>query len=152
MKLTASIFAAMTFGSCVSAGDCIAQAGPGGAATSGLCAFSSGAYAGKTLDYTGLAALPVGSSCQDGQGGNGVIVSTPVGPKLSGFSTICKFTVGPRAGTTLDYAPMKAIPVGTGCQDGGPSSGVVIADDGTPHPKATGAVPPAAPAPAAPKP
>jgi hypothetical protein len=43
------------------------------------------------------------------------------------MSTICRFTAGPRAGSTQDYAPMAPIPVGSPCHDGQGSTGVVVA-------------------------
>ena len=43
------------------------------------------------------------------------------------LSTICKFTKGPKAGQFKDYAPMTPIAVGSSCQDGAKSSGIVIA-------------------------
>ena len=42
-------------------------------------------------------------------------------------STLCRFTQGRRAGQTQDYAPMAPIPVGSNCQDGQGSTGVVVA-------------------------
>jgi hypothetical protein len=41
-------------------------------------------------------------------------------------STLCRFTDGPRQGQVQDYAPMDPIPVGSNCQDGRGSSGVVV--------------------------
>lgn len=94
---------------------------------------SSGPYSGKTLDYTGLPPLTIGSLCQDGLGGNGTIVTTATTPILRAFSTLCTFTVGRRAGTTVDYAQKPPIPLGTRCRDEGESSGFVIAKEG-PYP------------------
>jgi hypothetical protein len=48
-------------------------------------------------------------------------------PASAQLSTICKFTQGPRAGTTHDYAPRPPIPVGAPCNDGTSSVGVVVA-------------------------
>ncbi|MCE9521953.1 MAG: hypothetical protein K8S25_05910 [Alphaproteobacteria bacterium] len=42
-------------------------------------------------------------------------------------STLCRFTSGPRAGQTQDYAPMAPIPVGSNCQDARGSFGTVVA-------------------------
>lgn len=67
--------------------------------------------------------------------GIGPIIVTPVGPVSgggSGTSTICSFTNGPAAGTTHDYAPMPGLPVGSACEDGRGSTGVIIARAGTP--------------------
>lgn len=58
-----------------------------------------------------------------------VLWSTTATPVLAqgGVSTLCRFTAGPRAGQVQDYAPMAPIPVGSPCQDGISSYGVVIA-------------------------
>src|SRR5437016_8482074 len=49
-----------------------------------------------------------------------------------GFSTVCYFSSGPRAGTNFDYARMglRPLPVGSFCQDGAGSTGVVVASTG----------------------
>jgi hypothetical protein len=41
-------------------------------------------------------------------------------------STLCKFEKGPRAGTIQDYASLAPLTVGSPCQDGAGSSGVII--------------------------
>ena len=53
------------------------------------------------------------------------------------ISTICHFNRGPRSGTKLDYAQMgyRPLPVGSFCQDGAGSTGIIVA-------YATPAVPP----------
>src|SRR5437763_15760094 len=53
------------------------------------------------------------------------------------ISTICHFNRGPRSGTKLDYAQMgyRPLPVGSFCQDGAGSTGIILA-------YATPAVPP----------
>jgi hypothetical protein len=107
-----------------------------------LCKFTNGPRAGQTQDYAPMAPLPVGAPCHDDQQSTGFVVSasTPLGgrPNLSpspspsplkspgGLSTICKFTAGPRAGTTQDYAPRDPAPVGSLCYDGQGSTGFVI--------------------------
>jgi hypothetical protein len=40
-----------------------------------LCHFTSGRRAGQTQDYAPMAPIPVGSSCQDGQGSSGTVVA-----------------------------------------------------------------------------
>jgi hypothetical protein len=43
-----------------------------------------------------------------------------------GMSTVCRFTAGPRAGTSFDYrATWQPLAVGTPCLDGIGSTGVV---------------------------
>ncbi len=53
-------------------------------------------------------------------------------------STLCRFTAGPRAGETRDYAPMDPLPVGTPCQDGAGSTGYVVAQSSSAPPPAPG--------------
>src|SRR5256714_6437962 len=45
------------------------------------------------------------------------------------ISTICHFNRGPRSGTKLDYAQMgyRPLPVGSFCQDGAGSTGIIVA-------------------------
>jgi hypothetical protein len=50
----------------------------------------------------------------------------------SGTSTVCSFNNGPAAGATHDYAPMAGLPIGSPCQDGRGSTGVIIAKVGPP--------------------
>lgn len=121
------------------------------AETSTLCQFTSGSRAGEIQDYAPMDPIPVGSSCQDGSGSNGVVVAQPltqspivtpqlrpasplrvqrapqIVPPAIAESTLCRFTSGPRDGDTQDYAPMAPIPVGSACQDGRGSSGIVVA-------------------------
>lgn len=93
-----------------------------------LCKFTAGPRTGQTQDYAPLAPLPVGSPCQDGVASSGVIVarSSGSGGSSPAVSTLCKFTAGPRAGQTQDYAPLAPLPVGSPCQDGKSSSGVIV--------------------------
>lgn len=46
------------------------------------------------------------------------------------FSTTCKFTAGPRAGTTYHFQPGTVVPapVGAPCQDGVASYGIAVKD------------------------
>src|ERR1035438_4841882 len=116
-----------------------------GTQTSTICSFNAGPKAGTTHDYAPQAPLPVGSSCQDGAGSTGVIIagtgSTPPSGSGAGTqtSTICSFNAGPRAGTTQDYAPQAPLPVGSSCQDGAGSTGVIIAGTGSTPPSGSGA-------------
>jgi hypothetical protein len=41
-------------------------------------------------------------------------------------SSVCSFKYGPKAGTTHDYAPRTALPVGSACDDGAGSRGFII--------------------------
>lgn len=107
-----------------------------------LCKFTRGPRSGQVQDYAPMAPIPVGSSCQDGAGSYGIVISadepetanrTGVGPdggteggsQQRRTSTVCYFTDGQQAGQSRDYAPMQALPVGTPCQDGVGSTGVV---------------------------
>jgi predicted hydrocarbon binding protein len=115
----------------------IAKRGSGLGGMSTICKFTSGPLAGTTHDYAPKPAVAVGSPCTDGAASNGVVIAKPGnsgngGSGSGGMSTICKFTSGPLAGTTHDYAPMAAIPVGSPCTDGAASNGVVIAKPGNP--------------------
>lgn len=59
-----------------------------------------------------LLVAPVGISCQQATS--------------QSFSTLCHFIAGPRAGTSVDYAPRPAAPVGAPCSDGVTSVGVIV--------------------------
>ena len=112
-----------------------------------VCKFTSGPRSGDTQDYEPMQA-PLNSPCSDGEGSSGNIIaasaaaiaaptastaantsdtSTRPEPGTSPQSgSVCKFTSGPKAGSTHDYAPMHA-PLGTACDDGAGSSGVIAA-------------------------
>jgi len=55
-------------------------------------------------------------------------------------STVCKFSNGPLAGKTYDYAPFPGGPVGSSCQDGLGSSGTIIAKPTTSVPSGVSTV------------
>ena len=87
-----------------------------------ICKFESGPQAGRSRDYAPLAALPVGSPCQDGETplstGHVVPSSGTTNRGSNSTGTICKFESGPQAGRSHDYAPLPELPVGSPCQDG----------------------------------
>lgn len=109
---------------------CLWSAGAAAQQMSTICKFTAGPRAGQTQDYAPMAPIPVGSPCQDGAGSTGVVIPT-AGSSATAMSTICKFTAGPRAGQTQDYAPMAPLPVGSPCQDGQGSTGKVVAGKGS---------------------
>jgi len=115
----------------------IAKAADGGGKST-ICKFTSGPLAGTTHDYAPMDPIPIGSPCTDGKDSDGVVIAKPAtggGGSGGGKSTICKFTSGPLAGTTHDYAPMDPIPIGSPCTDGKDSNGVVIAKGAAKSPK-----------------
>jgi hypothetical protein len=93
-----------------------------------ICKFTAGPRSGDSQDYSPMQA-PLNAPCQDGAGSTGTIVASA--PKAETavnrqMGTVCKFTAGPRTGTTQDYAPMQA-PLNAPCQDGAGSSGTIVA-------------------------
>lgn len=129
------------------------MANQGGPNLTQVCAFKSGPRAGQTVDFTGTpgsAAVPVGNRCADMQGSSGVTIAqnsarqqgpgrfytSPGAPNAwsggalrRGFSLTCRFSSGPRAGTTLNYAHTlgaQPVAVGSPCSDGS-SRGVAVA-------------------------
>jgi hypothetical protein len=58
----------------------------------------------------------------------GMIVASGVSASAQERSFLCQFTSGPRAGQVHDYAghPAGALPVGSPCQDGAGSNGVIV--------------------------
>jgi len=104
-----------------------------------ICKFTSGPRAGATQDYAPMQA-PLNSPCKDGSGSTGTIVaSAPIGETAVNqqMGTVCKFTSGPRAGATQDYAPMQA-PVDMSCTDGAGSSGTIVASATPPETQESG--------------
>lgn len=108
--------------------------------TSTLCSFTAGPRAGSFQDYVGRPPAPVGMPCQDGQGSFGVVMPAndpsvaiqlpaPRAAQGAPTSTICRFTAGPRSGTSFDYAQfgVAPLPVGSPCHDGSSSTGTVDA-------------------------
>lgn len=104
-----------------------------------LCSFNQGPRAGTTHDYAPLDPLPVGTSCNDGNGSTGTMIAKAQNPEPAStapattptvhpqLSTVCSFNYGPEAGTTHDYAPLDPLPVGTACNDGKGSTGIITA-------------------------
>ena len=102
------------------------QAGEAAAQTSTVCTFTAGPRAGTSVDYSATwAPLPLGTPCLDGMGSTGYVgAGDPT--RTVGMSTVCYFTAGPRAGTSIDYrASWSPLAVGTPCLDGMGSTGVV---------------------------
>ena len=121
-----------------------ADRAPGPTALTLACYFSTGPRAGIIGDLTGVpgaAPAPVGSVCSDRAGSNGTAVTpgTNVTSSWSGASrasgvgagragsTICQFMSGPKAHGWHDYAPLPPAPIGSSCQDGMSSAGIVMA-------------------------
>jgi hypothetical protein len=112
--------------------------------TSTICSFNHGPASGTTHDYAPLDPLPVGSTCNDGNGSTGTIIPKPDNPATGAaapatnasvsqqMTTVCSFNQGPAAGTTHDYAPLDPLPVGAACNDGKGSTGTMIAKPQTP--------------------
>lgn len=107
-----------------------------------VCEFNSGPRAGTRFDFgpLGVQGIPVGAPCHDGAGSTGLAVagsgsggrsggSGGAGPNEGGGTTFkCRFSNGPRAGTTVDYSTMgvQPVPIGAPCQDGVSSYGVGV--------------------------
>jgi hypothetical protein len=106
-----------------------------------ICRFSSGPRAGEIRDLTGIpgaVAVPVGGTCTDGADSRGIAVIPDAGPVSTSWSdasppsagravsTICQFMSGPKAHGWHDYAPLPAATVGSRCQDGASSAGIVV--------------------------
>lgn len=93
-----------------------------------LCQFYSGPRAGQIQDYAPMQGIP-GAPCWDGWGSFGQVTDPGQGfspASSSNLSTLCQFTYGPRAGQIHDYVGWAPVPVGTPCNDGIASIGVVI--------------------------
>ena len=104
----------------------LVSAGTAAAQGSTVCSFTAGPRAGSSVDYAATwAPLRVGTPCLDGMGSTGYVgAGNP--RRTVGMSTVCHFTAGPRAGTSVDYAATWApLAVGTPCLDGMGSTGYV---------------------------
>jgi hypothetical protein len=55
----------------------------------------------------------------------------PGTPNEPNMGSVCRFTVGPRSGTTHDFAPMEA-PLNSACSDGAGSKGTIVASSSPP--------------------
>lgn len=91
-----------------------------------VCTFTTGPRAGANYDYAqiGWQPLAVGTPCADGAGNTGYVGG--VASAAARGSTVCRFTAGPRAGSSFDYqATWEPLPVGTPCLDGAGSTGIV---------------------------
>lgn len=113
-----------------------------------ICKFNAGPRTGQTHDYAPMAAIPVGSPCQDGQGSTGVVIAGGGGggtmgggdakaamvggaaaPSFAGTLTqfLCKLTSGPKAGQLPSYLSWVPLAVGSVCHDALGNTGVVVA-------------------------
>jgi hypothetical protein len=120
------------------------SAAPRPAMRTWACQFSNGPHAGVVGDLTGVPGatpVPVGSLCSDGAASIGTAIldsgaiatfwsdasrTNAVGAGRAG-STICQFMSGPKAHGWHDYAPLSPAPIGSSCQDGMNSAGIVMA-------------------------
>lgn len=118
------------------------------------CEFRAGPRQGQVIDFSntpGAVGVPVGNRCADMQGSSGRAIAqwsnraqsqgrfytSPGAPSASlnqwgapraGFSQTCRFTSGPRSGTSLDYSHTlgaQPLAIGSPCADGA-SSGTVV--------------------------
>jgi hypothetical protein len=133
------------------------QPGAQASGTTSTCRFTSGSRKGSIVDFSGtpgVAAVPVGSHCQDMTGSTGVAVSpesgrapgqgrfyrTPEAPigldksgqPTQGYTLSCRFSSGPNAGNIRDFSgTLGATPIriGSGCSDGA-NKGVGVAPAG----------------------
>lgn len=115
------------------------------------CRLDSGPRAGSSFDFTGTAEFPAqaGSTCSDMAGSSGVALAPEIagqpgqnptrrqglgryyqqGPVTRESTWTCRFTRGPRAGTSYDFSMIAgsvAAPVGSGCSDRAGSTGVAV--------------------------
>ena len=119
------------------------------------CRLTSGPRAGTSFDFTGTRAMPAraGRGCSDmSSRSEGVVVAPGIagqpgqhqqsqgryyqkGQGQSGYSLpggytfLCHFTRGPRAGTSFDFTrtpDASSARVGSGCSDGAGSTGVAV--------------------------
>lgn len=113
-----------------------------------ICKLTSGPGAGTSFDFRGTADTPAraGADCSDMAGSRGVAVAPPVAGQpgqrgtygrhyqtwrdQAGFTFTCRFTHGPRAGSSEDFANKpgsSSVRIGGGCSDGAGSTGVGVA-------------------------
>ena len=98
------------------------------------CLYNNGPKAGQKQSFAGVpgvAPIPVGTACTDGQGSTGTAVADSLAPK--NLSLTCKYTSGPKAGQKQSFAGVAGVtpvPVGSPCWDGGQNRGVAVPDSG----------------------
>jgi hypothetical protein len=98
--------------------------------TSLTCKYTSGPKAGQTQNFDGVPGIvpvPIGAPCTDAQGSLGIAIAGDAKSLPTRMSLICKYTAGPKAGQTQNFAGVPGItpaPVGAPCTDGQGSSGV----------------------------
>lgn len=98
--------------------------------TSRTCKYKSGIKAGELQYFGDIDPVPIGSPCEDGGGSSGIVVPDvpPVAPKPVPTSRTCKFNAGTRSGQVQYYPAAKPISIGSPCEDGAGSFGLVVAD------------------------
>lgn len=58
-----------------------------------------------------------------------LLLVTSTASEGADLSRTCKFTTGPKTGQTQRFPTAQPIPVGSPCWDGGPNSGVAVAEE-----------------------
>lgn len=110
-----------------------------------MCRFSSGPRAGQTqalAEVPGATPLYVGGVCSDGASSTGTAIALTTASGVTNSwsgatgsdlkiarretSTICQFMSGPKAHGWHDYAPLQPLAIGSSCQDGLGSVGIVV--------------------------
>lgn len=111
----------------------------GDAATSTICHFTNGPRSGQSQDYAPMAALPLGTPCQDGIASSGTVAarsedrsvadsSEAIDHRSDVKSRTCKFWKGPRAGETHEMTSLKPMRIGSRCLDSEGNSGNIVSE------------------------
>jgi hypothetical protein len=76
----------------------------------------------------------ISASCAVAPMFGGATAAQSASGDASQLSTLCRFSQGPHAGQTLDYAPRLPLPVGAACWDGISGYGTIVAGGPPPTP------------------
>jgi len=105
---------------------------PGLTGVSNYCGYNSGPKYGR-IERFNFAQMIVGGPCHDGRGSFGVAIAEPGQADLQRlqldqrlWSNTCRFSAGPKAGQVERYPQFGSAQVGTPCNDGIGSFGVVV--------------------------
>jgi len=94
-----------------------------------ICLFNDGPLRGSIFDYNPRPPLGIGTTCNDGNGSKGTIISAsdePIKNRTEQMSTFCRFETGQLAGQIVNYSPRPPLRVGSECTDGISSNGHII--------------------------
>ncbi len=104
--------------------------GPGSAASSQTCQFSSGPKSGQRQYFPAAVPMPIGSPCWDGVSSHGAAIADDTAaskaPTSAESTQWCQFSSGPKSGQRQYFPAAAPMSIGSPCWDGVSSHGTAV--------------------------